>query len=70
MDLSSVLNVIAKHSEDLGLNHPDLYTLLFEGKGIDPTIDVTQTAKNIFSRSGKSCQISYLRRETLRYVNA
>ena len=58
MDLSSVLNVIAKHSEDLGLNHPDLYTLLFEGKGIDPTIDVTQTAKNIFSKAKSNRALS------------
>lgn len=50
MELSSVLNTIAQYSDDLGLRQADLYMLLFNENGIDPTLDVTQTAKNIFSK--------------------
>lgn len=50
MELSSVLNVMARYSDDLGLTRPDLYMLLFETNGIDHGLDVTQTAKNIFSQ--------------------
>ncbi|MDE7201551.1 MAG: NACHT domain-containing protein [Lachnospiraceae bacterium] len=50
MELSSVLNVIVQHSDDLGLRQADLYMLLFEENGIDLTLDVTQTAKNVFNK--------------------
>ena len=53
MDLSSVLNIMASYSEDLGLTNPDLYMLLFETNGIYHELDITQTAKNVFSK-GKS----------------
>ncbi len=51
MDLSSVLNVIAKYSEDLGLNQTNLYMLLFDEADNNPPMDITQTAKNIFSKA-------------------
>lgn len=50
MELSSVLNTIARYSDNLGLRQADIYMLFFEEKGIDSTLDVTQTAKNIFSK--------------------
>lgn len=50
MDLSSVLDVLARHSGNLGLRQTDLYMLLFEENGIDHGLDITQTAKNIFSK--------------------
>lgn len=50
MDLSSVLHVMACHSDDLGLTRPDLYMLLFKEYGIDSTQDILQAAKNIFSK--------------------
>ncbi len=53
MELSSVLNTIAHYSNELGLIQADLYMLLFEENGIDHALNVTQTAKNVFSK-GKS----------------
>lgn len=50
MTLSSVLDVLARYSGDLGLRQTDLYMLLFEENGIDHELDITQTAKNIFSK--------------------
>ena len=50
MELHSVLNIMACHSDDLGLKQSDLYMLLFEENGIDHELDITQTAKNIFSK--------------------
>lgn len=50
MELSSVLNTIAQYSDDLGIRQPDLYMLIFNENGIDPDLDVTQTAKNVFTK--------------------
>lgn len=57
MELSSVLNTIARYSDNLGLRQADIYMLFFEEKGIDSTLDVTQTAKNIFSKGKNEASV-------------